>query len=195
MSENKNKYNATVEENTARMTLDEAAGLSYMTPEMASFQKKGEFPSLTLKGEDGETEHERVWLHRVFPFDLSEEFISVQTKDGEELGIIRRLSDFSDDVADILREELARKYFVPKIKRIISLKERRGFSYWRVETDIGEMEMSLQDTYRSITRIGGDRACHWLVGRIQCVGLYSWYDRYCLDLRRDCPEDYSKDNA
>jgi len=158
MSKNKNTNNAAVEENSVRMTLDEAAGLSYMTPDTAVFGKNGEFPSLTLKGDEGETEYERVWLHRVFPFDLGEEFISVQTKDGEELGIIRRLTDFSEDVASILRSELARKYFIPKIKRILSLRERRGFSYWRIETDIGEMEMSLQDTYRSITRVGGDRA-------------------------------------
>ena len=141
-----------------RITLAVAAGLSYMTPETATFSKNGEFPALTLKSEEGETSYERIWLHRVFPFDLTDEFISVQTKDGEEIGIIRDLADFDDDTASILREEMNRKYFVPKIKRIITLKERRGFSYWKVETDIGEMELSFQDTYRSITRVGGGRA-------------------------------------
>ena len=33
-----------------------------------------------------------------------------------------------------------------------------GFSYWQVETDLGEMDISLQDTYRSINRIGEVRA-------------------------------------
>lgn len=141
-----------------RISLDEAAGLTYMSPETAAFAKKGEFPSLTLKTDDGETVYDRVWLHRVFPFDLAEEFISVQAKDNEEVGIIRRLSDFDEATAEILRDELERKYFTPKIKRIITLKERRGFSYWRVETDIGEMELSFQDTYRSITKVGSDRA-------------------------------------
>ena len=32
-----------------------------------------------------------------------------------------------------------------------------GFSYWQVETDIGEMDISLQDTYRSLNKIGGGR--------------------------------------
>ncbi len=145
-------------ENTKRISLDEAAGLSYMSPETAKFEKKGEFPSLTLKNGDGETVHDRVWLHRVFPFDLAEEFVSVQIKDNEEVGIIRRLSDFDEDTVQILRAELDRKYFIPKIKRIITLKERHGFSYWKVETDIGEMELSFQDTYRSITKVDGDRA-------------------------------------
>lgn len=79
-------------------------------------------------------------------------------KGRDELGIIRRLSDFDDETAELLTAELDRKYFTPVIKRIITLKERRGFSYWKVETDIGEMELSFQDTYRSITRIGDDRA-------------------------------------
>ena len=138
-----------------RITLDEAAGLSYLSAEDIVFSKNGEFPAARIAS--GE-EYDRVWLHRVFPFDLADEFISVQTKDNEEIGIIRRLSDFDGEMQDILKSELERKYFVPKIKKILTLKERRGFSYWKVECDIGEMEISLQDTYRSIMRIGEDRA-------------------------------------
>lgn len=141
-----------------RISLEEAAGLSYLTPETAVFTKKGEFPALTLKSDGGEEKYDRIWLHRVFPFDLTDEFISVQAKDNEELGIIRSLSDFDTETAELLRCEMNRKYFTPKILKIITLKERRGFSYWRVETDIGEMELSFQDTYRSINKVGADRA-------------------------------------
>ena len=137
-----------------RITLDEAADLSYLTPKDITFAKNGEFPMAETS--DG-AKHDRVWLHRVFPFELSEEFISVQTKDSEEIGIIRRLSDFDGETADLLRRELERKYFIPKIKRILTLRERRGFSYWKVDTDIGEFELSLQDTYRSITKVSSDR--------------------------------------
>ena len=137
-----------------RITLDEAANLSYLTPKDITFAKNGEFPMAETS--DG-AKHDRVWLHRVFPFELSEEFISVQTKDSEEIGIIRRLSDFDGETADLLRRELERKYFIPKIKRILTLRERRGFSYWKVDTDIGEFELSLQDTYRSITKVSSDR--------------------------------------
>ena len=141
-----------------RISLDEAAGLSYLSPDKAVFEKKGEFPALTLKDDDGETVYDRVWLHLVFPYDLTDEFISVQNKEQEEIGIIRSLSDFDDETVSMLKAELERKYFVPKIMRIITLRERHGFSYWKVETDIGEMELSFQDTYKSITRVGSDRA-------------------------------------
>lgn len=141
-----------------KITLDEAAGLSYLDKENIAFSRNGEFPCATVTDGEEKTEYERVWLHRVFPFDAKEEFISVQTKDGEEIGIIRRLSDFDAETVEILQGELERKYFTPRIKRIVTLRERRGFSYWKVETDVGEMEISLQDTYRSITRVGENRA-------------------------------------
>ena len=137
-----------------RNTLTEVAALVYLTPENATFRMNGEFPAATINGSD----EERVWLHRVFPFDMEREFISVQTKDNEELGIIRYVDDFSKDQQKIIDAELQRKYFTPKIKKIKSLKEHRGFSYWQVETDLGEMDISLQDTYRSINRIGEVRA-------------------------------------
>lgn len=136
-----------------RNSLTDVAGLVYLTPENAVFKMKGEFPAATVNEKD----EDRVWLHRVFPFDMEWEFISVQTKDNEELGIIRDLSVFPEDQQEILKRELERKYFTPKIKRIKSLKEHRGFSYWQVETDIGDMDISLQDTYRSLNKIGEDR--------------------------------------
>ena len=136
-----------------RNSLCDVAGLVYLTPDNATFTMKGEFPAAKVNGND----EDRVWLHRVFPFDMEWEFISVQTKDNEELGIIRDLSDFPEDQQEIIRHELERKYFTPKIKKIKSLKEHRGFSYWQVETDIGDMDISLQDTYRSLNKIGGGR--------------------------------------
>ncbi len=139
------------------MTLDEAAGLIYLNSQNTVFAKKGDFPCATVTVDGDSKEYDRVWLHRVFPFELTDEFISVQTKDGEEIGIIRKLSDFDEETSRILSTELERKYFIPKIKKIMTLRERRGFSYWKVLTDIGEMELSLQDTYRSITRVDGNR--------------------------------------
>ncbi|MBQ8474509.1 MAG: DUF1854 domain-containing protein [Clostridia bacterium] len=79
-----------------RITLDEAAGLSYLSKDKITFSLNGEFPAACVYEGEEKTEYDRVWLHRVFPFDLAEEFISVQTGDNEELGIIRRLDDFDE---------------------------------------------------------------------------------------------------
>ena len=85
---------------------------------------------------------ERIFLSRAFPFDMPFEYISVLDKDSKEYGIIRRISDFDEESAAIIRAELARKYFAPHITKINSLKERFGYSYWEVESDRGPLSIS-----------------------------------------------------
>lgn len=99
----------------------------------------------------------RVFLHRAFPFDMKDEFISVLDKDGREYGVIRNLNLFDRDVREMLDKELARKYFSPEIKKIKSLKERFGYSYWEVETNKGDMSFAVHDTFRNIARISENR--------------------------------------
>lgn len=95
----------------------------------------------------------RVMFHKAFPFERPEEYISVQDEEGREYGIIRKLSDFDCKGREIIEGALKRKYFCPEIKKIHSLKEQFGYSLWRVDTDIGETEIVLKDTFGSILRV------------------------------------------
>jgi hypothetical protein len=88
---------------------------------------------------------------------MPEEYISVQNKDQEELALIKSLSDLPDEAAALVCEELERKYYTPKLKKILTLKETRGFSFWQVLTDAGELSFTLQDTFRSIVCVGEKR--------------------------------------
>jgi hypothetical protein len=99
----------------------------------------------------------RVFFHRAFPFDMTEEFISVLDKDGKEYGVIKNLSDFSGEMRDVIENELRRKYYTPEIIKVFSLKERFGYSYWEVETDRGRMSFAIHDTFRNIARISETR--------------------------------------
>ena len=102
--------------------------ITYFTPENAKFYRtQGGFAGLNAflekRTADGpaddlkeqEAQGERVWqdlgrvfFHRAFPYELPEEFISVLDKDSKEYGIIRRISDFDEESAAIIRAELAR---------------------------------------------------------------------------------------
>ncbi len=95
----------------------------------------------------------RVLFHKAFPFEKPEEYISVQDEDGREYGIIRALSNFEGKGREIIDKSLRRKYFCPEIKKIHKLKEQFGYSCWEVDTDIGELELVLKDTFGSILRI------------------------------------------
>lgn len=96
----------------------------------------------------------RVFFHRCFPFETPDEYISVLDKDGREHAMIRRLSDLPEEAQTIINNELNRKYLCPVIKKIDSLKEKLGYSFWKVKTDRGDTSFSMHDTYRNIARVG-----------------------------------------
>lgn len=132
-------------------TLADLSVTVWLTPENATFFIKNNFLYVRM----GEVE-QRAFLCRQFPFELEWEFISVMNENEEELGIIRNVETFGEDAA-LLREELRRRYYAPVIERIISVKERYGFSYWKVHTPEGQVSFTLHDTYRSIIHAGANR--------------------------------------
>ena len=54
------------------------------------------------------------------------------------------------------RLELSRKFFTRVILSIEKVKEHYGFTHWSVTTKNGKLSFSVQDTYRSITKITAD---------------------------------------
>ena len=128
-------------------TLAEISVTVWLTPKNASFYLKNDFLHIKTEGYEG-----RAFLCRQFPFELEWEFISVMNEDKEEVGIIRSLSLFEGEMGEMLTEELKRRYYAPVIDRIYSIKERYGFSYWKVHTADGNVSFTLHDTYRSIIR-------------------------------------------
>lgn len=144
----------------------------YFTPENAKFyETENGFPSLNafippVKKDDlesaptGEPEWQdlgRVFFHRAFPYDQADKFISVTDKDGNEYGVIKALCDFDGHGREMIDKELKRKYFTPIIKKVFSLKERFGYSYWETETNHGKMSFAMHDTYRNIAKVSESR--------------------------------------
>ena len=144
--------------NENKYTLADAAGIVYLDLTNSSFFKNGDFIGAKIKGEDGEECYERVWLHRSFPLDMPYKYISVQNEDSEEIGLIKDISVFDDEMQELIKAELSRKYYTPEIERIVTLKETRGFSFWKIKADCGELTFTVQDTSKSIMKVGADRA-------------------------------------
>ena len=143
-------------------------GVIYLTPEIASFKKCGDFLGLELRGDlDALTEsaldvkrqpsYDRVRVRRAFPFSLADKFVSVLDNDQNEIGLIEDLSVFPEEQAELIKAELERVYFCPEILKILSVRERLGYAYFSVVTDAGEREIPLRDVYRSIIRVNDDR--------------------------------------
>ena len=133
-------------------TLAEISVTVWLTPENADFYMKNGFLFINHDGRE-----QRAFLCRQFPFEMLWEFISVLDEEQCEIGIIRNVELFAGEARELLVTELSRRYYSPVIKSIKSAKERYGFSYWKVETDEGEISFTLHDTYRSIIRAGESR--------------------------------------
>ena len=152
------KPNHTVDESMKKdgtregKTLAELSVTVWLTPDNAAFFLKNGF----LYVRHGEREM-RAFLCREFPFEMLWEFISVLDEDQGEIGIIRRIDAFEGDARDLLINELNRRYYSPVIEEILQVKERYGFSYWKVRTPEGVVNFTLHDTFRSIVRADNNR--------------------------------------
>ena len=152
-------------------TLEEEVDIFYKRPsvtltvENARFYRSGGgLISLDLKGEGGETEKfERVVAIRSFPITDPDAFISIREPDsaehekGAEIGIIPDINSFDGDTVALLREELDRRYFTPKILKIYSMKEKLGHYYWEVKTDAGKFNFVLRNAGSNIRTLEDGR--------------------------------------
>lgn len=128
-----------------------------LTPDNARFTKsKGGMISLELDGPEGHEVFERVIVLRSFPVTAPDEFLSVREPDtrkkgrGAELGMIRRLSDFDEETRALINEEMSLRYFTPEIKKILSAKDKFGYSYWEAETTAGKVSFVLNNPFNQI---------------------------------------------
>lgn len=143
-------------------TLKEVVTVRYITKDNAKFEKQSDFVKMTVRfpneeGVEVETVYDRIFLHRAFPFDFPYEYISVLDSDSKEIGIIKEIDGLGEEAAKLLRDELDRKYFTPVIRQILSVKDKFGYSYWKVLTDEGEMEFTMRDTFSNLLKVGGTR--------------------------------------
>ena len=141
-----------------KSSLSEIVNIIYSDAENSVFEQKNNFLALKIKilnneGIAEEKVYERVFLHRAFPFENKAEYISVGDKDGNEIALIKKIGDLKEDQQKFITDELERKYYTPTVLKILSMKERFGFSYLKVLTDTGERSFTVQDTYRSISRV------------------------------------------
>ena len=136
-----------------------------LTPGNAKFfRSAGGLISLKLNAEGKEEENfERVIIFRCFPVTNPDEFLSVRESDvkqmgrGKEIGMIRYMKDFPEEERQLFLEELDRRYFMPEITRIHSVKDKFGYTYWDAETSSGNMTFILNNPFSNIRALDDGR--------------------------------------
>ncbi len=136
-----------------------------LTPDNARFTRSsGGLISLEVTQPSGKVEFfERIVPVRAFPISSPNTFISIREPDtrlngrGAEIGMIEEPSRFPTEVADMIREELERRYFTPAIKKIHSFREKFGYCYWDVTTGAGRVEFIMSNPTGSIRTLEDGR--------------------------------------
>lgn len=140
--------------------------LRFLNKDNAVFSRtEGGFVALDYAGKH----YDRVGVYRAFPLTEPEHYISIREADekAREIGMVERLTDIVPEQADMLREQLRLRYFMPVIEKIISVKDEYGYAYFDVKTNFGacrftthmgsEAFVSLTDTRIMITDLDGNR--------------------------------------
>lgn len=140
--------------------------LRFLNRDNAVFSRtSGGFVALDYAGKH----YDRVGVYRTFPLTEPESYISIREADekAREIGMVEKLTDIEADQAEMLREQLRLRYFMPVIEKIISVKDEYGYAYFEVKTNFGacrftthmgsEAFVSLTDTRIMITDLDGNR--------------------------------------
>lgn len=93
----------------------------------------------------------------VYPITNRQHFVSLRDVEGEEIGILEQAHELDGQSKKILREELERSHFLPKINDVFSIEERLSLFTFRVNTDKGPRTFEVRNPRRNVRSVGGGR--------------------------------------
>ena len=119
------------------------------------FESSGGF----LGAHSGEEEYTRVRAVRLFPFSDPDKYISIRvgSETGEELAVIRDLTELAADQRELIEHDLELNYFMPVINKIISIKDEYGYAYFHVMTDKGEVKFTINMGGTNVSKLSETR--------------------------------------
>ncbi len=135
---------------------EEMLKLRYLNKDNAVFERtEGGFVSVRI----GDEFYPRVQVVRMFPFSDPDQYISIRTPDehSKEIGIIEHMKQVSKEAAEMLREQLALRYFTPIITKIINIKDEYGYAYFDVVTDRGACRFTINMGGHSVVHLSETR--------------------------------------
>ena len=136
--------------------VSESAGeVRVLDPERVKlFRSETGVPRMTL---EGELTTLVLSVKCSFPLSRANEYVSLRDGDNHEIGLVENLHDLDRDSRRIAEEEIERRYFLPEITVIYSVKGHFGTYDWEVETDRGRRSFHMRGRSENIIRSGPRR--------------------------------------
>lgn len=111
-------------------------------------------PRLTLRDD-------RSWIKvavaRAFPLSDPEHYLGLLDGDGKDIGLLHDPGHLDPESRQIVEEELEKRYFVPMVERVLTVKEEFGTIYWTVETDRGQKEIIVRNLRDNLQELSASR--------------------------------------
>ncbi len=121
------------------------------------------FGQLRLKLADGR-EYRDVHLTLVFPISQANRMLILRDADLAEIGVIDDYLSVDEQSRQLMTEELKKAYFMPRIERILSVREQVGVVTFEVVTDRGPRTIEVPQTHSrrravasAVLTLGGGR--------------------------------------
>lgn len=93
----------------------------------------------------------------VFPISNKNHYASLRDEHGNELGVVDQAHELDPDSRRLLREELERSYFLPRITDIISIVNHLSIFTFEVDTDRGFRSFEVRNPRQNVRSVGGGR--------------------------------------
>ncbi len=133
--------------------LQDAGGLTILEPAKLAFSWQGSHLRLTI------SEHAswmRALVQRCFPLRHPRSHYSVRDRASKEIGLIVDPSALDDASQRAIEQELARRYLMTAITRVIAVRDRAGVLEWEVETSRGAVTFITRDVRDHLVRARGN---------------------------------------
>lgn len=91
----------------------------------------------------------------LFPISAPGFFISLLNEKGEEMAMIKDLSNLETESAKAVSDCLDEYYLIPKILHVFSVKDQYGTLVWNAETDRGMVTFCVKDRHSDIKLLPG----------------------------------------
>lgn len=101
--------------------------------------------------------YEELMVHRTFPFLHLRRYISIRNVKGEEIGIVRDLDELDEESCRELDRELQFRYFLPRVTRVDSVKDKADLWVWELQTNLGPTRLAMRNLHEHMQFPGGGR--------------------------------------
>lgn len=98
-----------------------------------------------------------VQLIPTFPLSQRHHMVAVLDVEGNEIALIDDVSHFDNESRRVVKDELDRSYFMPRIEDITHAEERLGVLTIETKTNRGERTVQIRNARRSIRKLPNRR--------------------------------------